>query len=134
MSALGIQERAFSLLGTEHPLFVKLLPTLMKADSKRGWQDSSTKQGGANLKTVLAKMLLPTLTASTYGTSNNGTRDGETPFNLRGKPSLDSLAGGPLNPQWCEWYMGFPIEHTMPSDVNPWETPLFRSVLRSPGT
>lgn len=59
-----------------------------------------TEEGG-----VLA---LPTLTASTYGSSNNGTRDGETRYKTRGKPSLDSLAGGPLSPRWCEWYMGFP--------------------------
>jgi len=75
--------------------------------------------------------LLPTLSAAGYGTGNNGTRDGETEFNLKGKPSLETMAkrgllptltidgknggrdlpgtlGGHLNPEWCLWFMGFP--------------------------
>ena len=27
-------------------------------------------------------------------------------------PPLAVHAGGPLNPEWCEWFMGFPIGFT----------------------
>lgn len=50
------------------------------------------------------RRLLPTLTSSSYGYNKGGAagRVGEP------RPSLNTLAGGPLNPQWCEWFMGFP--------------------------
>ena len=35
---------------------------------------------------------LPTLSATSYGSSNNGTRDGEREFYLKGKPSLETMA------------------------------------------
>lgn len=62
--------------------------------------------------------LLPTPTASRYGTSNNGDpHDGRGSYNLKGKASLWTLAArgdlpshppGPLSPRWVEWAMGFP--------------------------
>ena len=42
--------------------------------------------------------LLPTPTAVPYGTGQNGTYDGVTPYNGRGKKSLDSLARAGLLP------------------------------------
>jgi hypothetical protein len=41
---------------------------------------------------LIAPSSLPTLSASSYGTSNNGTRDGVEEFNLKGKPSLETMA------------------------------------------
>ncbi len=54
------------------------------------------------------RRLLSTRTASRYGSPNNGTREGVTPYATKGKPSLDAIAGGSLCPRWCEWFMGFP--------------------------
>ena len=84
--------------------------------------------------------ILPTLTASEYGTCQGGSagRDGQ-----KTRPSLQTMArngtlptltingnynraglspksgdglqtkiGGQLNPNWCEWFMGFPIGWT----------------------
>lgn len=59
-----------------------------------------------------ASSLLPTPTASRYGSSNNGCPgDGRETYRLKGKPSLWSMAkaaGGRLNPSFPLWMMGFP--------------------------
>ena len=63
---------------------------------------------------------LPTLTASAYGSTNNGCPgDGRKAYATAGKPSLHSLAhraGGVLNPNYAERVMGFDPDHTMPLD------------------
>lgn len=67
--------------------------------------------------------LLPTLSASGYGSSNNGQRPDGTTFKLAGKLSLRSMARtgqwpdgpkptGQLNPTWAEWLMGWPLGFT----------------------
>jgi hypothetical protein len=56
--------------------------------------------------------LLPTPTATQYGTTNNGKRSDGTTFATAGTPSLSTLAGGPLSPDWVEWLMGWPIGWT----------------------
>lgn len=38
---------------------------------------------------------------------------------LRNEPTLASIAGGPINPEWTEWLMGWPIGWT---DLKPSET------------
>lgn len=69
--------------------------------------------------------LLPTLTASSYG-SNKG-KGGQRRKGLRGLlptltttratygrrggkvyPMLNGIVAGPLSPRWLEWFMGFP--------------------------
>ena len=77
---------------------------------------------------------LPTLTAQRYGTAQNGNPgDSREAYATKGNPSIHSLAGAPLNPSWCEWFMGFPIGWT---DVKPPEegtrlvTVSFRSVRK----
>lgn len=50
--------------------------------------------------------LLPTITGQDG--KNNG---GPAQFNRNTLP-LNALVGGPLNPEWCEWLMGFPIGWT----------------------
>ena len=66
---------------------------------------------------VVEPSSLPTPTAASYGSSNNGTRDGETAYATKGKPSLWTMAEagtlpahptGKLRPEWTEWAMGFP--------------------------
>jgi hypothetical protein len=123
ISALPMLEHAFSswLAGA-------LLPTALSSDADHG----GLAQGMPRAKTLL--LLLPTLTATSYGSSQNGSpHDGREAFAGKGKPSLrrllptltasratygqkngvtyataQGMAGGPLNPAWLEWYMGFP--------------------------
>lgn len=52
--------------------------------------------------------LRPTLTAAAYG-SNQGGAAGRTG---KKRVSLDTLAGAPLSPRWCEWWMSFPKDWT----------------------
>lgn len=88
-------------------------------------------------------MLLPTLTASSYGSNKGGAagrvgaprwslqslaQKGLLPtltvcgnYNRKGasETSGDGLAtaiGGPLNPEWLEWFMGFPRAWTAVKD------------------
>lgn len=65
--------------------------------------------GGSNSRAAQAKRMMPTLCARDYrypGKSRmerTGSKSGEV---------LPQIVGGPLNPTWCEWYMGFPIGWT----------------------
>ena len=67
-----------------------LLPTLLARDSRsvRGSQDRPGRQGGASL--------LPTLTKSSGQKSSGLQANGKTYGPSR------------LNPEWAEWFMGFP--------------------------
>ena len=67
---------------------------------------------------------LPTLTAGQARQGWNTTRYREN------NPTLGKMAGGPLNPEWCEWFMGFPVGWT---GLKPLETPRFREWLRKHG-
>lgn len=59
----------------------------------------------------------PTVTAASYGTTNNGSPlDGREAYATKGTPSLTTAAcrqGGSLNPQWVEALMGFPVDWTL---------------------
>lgn len=71
---------------------------------------STLRRVGSGLPTCAPESsLLPTLTASRYGSSNNGDPgDGRGSYATAGKPSLDKLAGGNLSLEWATWMMGFP--------------------------
>lgn len=70
---------------------------------------SLTKVRGEVNETPVRKSkvrMLPTLTCQ--DAKNNG-----GPSQLkRNSPPLNALVGGPLNPTWCEWLMGWPLEWT----------------------
>jgi hypothetical protein len=119
MSALLTDERASSLL-----------PTLTVAGNYN--RKGASPNSGNGLRTAL----LPTLSASQYGSNKGGAAGREGPD----RPSLETLAkrgmlptlttrdekgpgpankskggrdlphtlGGHLNPNWCRWFMGFP--------------------------
>ncbi len=110
----------------------RMLPTLTASDDKRGFANvSPTREGSPNLKEVIGKRLLPTLTASRYGSTNNGSpHDGREAYATKGTPSLDSLAGAALSPEWCEWFMGFPEGWTKPEAEHA-DLPLFRTRPKS---
>lgn len=80
---------------------------------------SSLRRAGSGCPTFVGESsLLPTPTASRYGSSNNGCpHDGRDQYKQKGKRSLWSLAkiqGGDLNPAFSEWMMGFPENWTTP--------------------
>lgn len=127
-SALVTDGAAFSLSDT--------LPTL--TNGRNALSPDSQKWPGHRRLTALveAGQLLPTLTAERYGTRNNGNpnangNDTRTEFATKGSLSLNSLAGAPLNPQWCEHFMGFPSGWTeTPTGGKPSETRLSRNRLK----
>lgn len=82
-----------------------LLPTLTVCGNYN--KKCASKKAGDGLATALAKM--PTLVARDYRSpgrsrlERTGSKAGE---------HLPNVVGGPLNPDWCEWFMGFPIGWT----------------------
>ncbi len=115
------------------------LPTLIRRDGRtiRGSQSLASRQGAK----TLAERFLPTLTAGNSGSNIGGGAGRNGPIrrtiktlvryaptlraNERGswqrdrgqkgkeRPTLMGLCpGGALNPEWAEWYMGFPIGWT----------------------
>ncbi len=126
--------RALSALLTD-AIACSSLPTLTVCGNYN--RAGASQKSGDGLRTAL----LPTLTATTYGTRNNGTRDGVNGYATKGSPSLETMArrgmlptlcsrdekgpgpasksksgrdlplelGGHLNPEWCLWFMGFPV-------------------------
>lgn len=83
----------------------------------------ASKTSGDGLVTALKRM--PTLCARDW--KDTGRSNAEI---NRHTPPLAVHAGGPLNPEWCEWFMGFPIGFTESKDL---ETRKFRSKQQSPG-
>jgi hypothetical protein len=111
---------------SEHPTSAlessSLLPTLTR---KANLLCPSMQKWAAH------RRLLPTLTAQSYGTKRGGAagRTGQIRLSLR------TLAGGALNPTWCEWFMGFPENWTsLARESQLSETQLFRSAPQSSGT
>jgi len=78
------------------PAAVALLPALNAWDAARGPdQRNRPNSGGENL--LAAIQMLPTLTATRRtGLQSHGV----------------NVVLGPLNPAWCEWFMGWPIGST----------------------
>lgn len=107
----------------------KTLPTAEVGGSRRSGRDSRNSDtesapskflppNAAHRTSGDACSLLPTPTASRYGSGQNGCpRDGREAYAGRGKMSLWTLAArgllpghptGPLDPRYVEWMMGFP--------------------------
>lgn len=127
-----------------------LLPTLTVCGNYNA--KGASKTSGDGLATALAKGLLPTLVADDTGMRKKNYAQGGMPLSLavqrlptllacdatkprRGPNSIAKGGGphirdvldpgrelGPLNPDWCEWFMGFPIGWTASSAL---ETPRF---------
>jgi hypothetical protein len=109
---------------------IRFPPTLHGSDGKSGAQRQKKRgMGGSHHGGNLAGFL-PTLQAhdSVKGNAKRFRKDGTKhgAANLKMK-SADS-DGGPLNPAWCEWYMGFPIGWTELEDS---ETPSSRKSRNS---
>lgn len=99
-------------------------PTLCTVDTGSLFNRSASK--GAALRPTLGAMarfgLWPTLTV--HGNYN---RKGASPNSGDG---LATVIGGPLNPTWCEWFMGWPIGWTA---LEPLATDKYQQWLDSHG-
>ena len=99
-----------------------LLPTLTASD---GGGNRSAYPGAPfrlSLRNMASKGMLPILRASDADTQD--AKQVDPPSHRYGKrktPCLNSQFsdrnGGQLNPEWCEWYMGFPIGWTESKDL-----------------
>jgi hypothetical protein len=79
-----------------------LLPTLTVCGNYN--RKGASKTSGDGLATALKQ--LPTLTV------NDAKNCGGPSQAERNSLPLSALAGGPLNPTWLEWFMGWPIGWT----------------------
>lgn len=101
------------LLPTLAPLicvnaFGSLLPTLTVCGNYNA--KGASKNSGDGLATALGR--LPTLVARDY--RSPGRSRMERTGSLAGDHLPNSI-GGPLNPDWCEWFMGWPVGWTASS-------------------
>jgi hypothetical protein len=109
-------QRATLMLGMSAPASGSLLPTLTVCGNYNA--KGASRTSGDGLVTVLKKM--PTLVARDYR------HPGRSRLERTGSKAGDHLpnsVGGPLNPDWCEWFMGFPIGWTA---LGALEMPRFR--------
>jgi hypothetical protein len=67
--------------------------------------------------TVIDGLLWPTPTA------HNSREGGYPAEHTRNTPTLSAKAGGKLNPQWVEWLMGWPINHTASKQLETVKSP-----------
>lgn len=101
---------------------IKRVPTPLASNSHGAGLHGD---GGMNLQTFVmlsASELAPTPTAQ--DAKNNGSAS------QINRDALSATVGGPLNPEWVEWLMGWPIGWT---DLQPLATDKFRLWLRSHG-
>lgn len=101
-SDTGCRKKKYAQGGTPLSLAVQLFPTLTVSGNYN--RKGASPQSGDGLATALAKM--PTLTCQ--DAKNCG---GPSQMN-RNSPPLNALAAGPLNPEWCELFMGCPLGWT----------------------
>lgn len=95
-----------------------LLPTLTVCGNYN--RKGASPTSGVGLATAIGR-LLPTLVARDY--RHPGRSRLERTGRKCGEP-LPQVVGGPLNPRWCEGFMGWPIGHTESAH---WATAKFRS-------
>jgi hypothetical protein len=98
------------------------LPTLRRTDGERGGRGDLIQalRGNPN-----SHFKMPTLTR--HDRKGTGATSGK---NAEGSQTLTESVGGPLNPTWCEWFMGWPIGWTA---SEPLGTDKFQVWLRSHG-
>lgn len=107
--------------------FVKLLPTL-RANEKGDYQNDNADKSKPRLSLTGMARLLPTLTAVTDTGGAALCKMGGARSRKVFKEMLPEDFNGALNPQWCEWFMGYPIGWT---ELNASETQSFRKSRKS---
>lgn len=112
------------------------MPSIRKSDAERGGRADLIQAVRGNPNKHFARMQTPTVQDAS-GRDRHNQKDGtvilsllgecrrlQTPvaddavnrkvgkYNSRGEPKLSAQAGGSLNPEWVEWFMGWPIGMT----------------------
>jgi hypothetical protein len=101
---------------------LEVWPTL-RANERGQYQRDRGEKGKERL--TLMGQVMRTLNASDW--KNRGTAAYRAKH--AGQIQLQTQIGGPLNPEWCEWYMGFPIGWTALKDSETPSSPKSRSGL-----
>lgn len=102
-------------------------PTVYGNHNRKGL----TKNSGDGLSTWVKKVPTPTACAAKGSSPGSLTRrSGRSRVNDRLDHHVMSSDGGPLNPTWVEWLMGWPLGWT---ELKPLETGKFQAWLRSHG-
>lgn len=96
-------EQTMLALPTYESACLSLLPTLTVCGNNN--RKGASKTSGDGLPTHL-RLRMPTLTAhDSKGCAGPGQL-------RRNSPGVSGAVGGPPNPTWCEWFMGFPLGWT----------------------
>jgi hypothetical protein len=93
-------------------------PTPTKSDGSGG-PGCSGRAGGLNLRTAVAKWPTPTASEDHYRLQVNSQQS-------KSLGAMAARSGGPLNPEWVEWLMGWPLGWT---DCKPLETDRCHSAM-----
>lgn len=93
----------------------------------RAQEPGSTTQGfGRGLAELVEGRSQKVITIYPTPTAHNAKECNAPSESQRNTPTLGSIAGGRLNPNWVEWLMGWPIGHT---DLKPLETAKFQEFM-----
>lgn len=116
-----------------------LLPTLLRPNGGRtvahvtDWRGKTAYHNGKKVQVDLRATLkrLPTLTVcGNYNRKGASATSGDGLATALRNGETESTNNGPLNPPWCEWYMGFPEGWT---ELVPLETHKSRNAQRRHG-
>jgi len=89
---------------------LRMLPTITAGDAKSSGNRGPKAHPGLSLADLIERgEAIPTLTARDYRT---GSMKRRAEPKRHGAFNLNDVAGGKLNPEWCEWFMGWPIGAT----------------------
>lgn len=119
MRAMSVDGMLYPLPRLEHGTYEKdgfyLLPTLTASEGgyNKGGGSGRVGKERPSLTTIVQKNLLPTLTVC-----GNYNKKGLSKNSGDGRITKICLNGGLLNPEWAEWYMGFPLGWTGVSEPN----------------
>ena len=117
--ALGFTEKSCVLLAQlDHGSSSwKMSPQLKATDLKRlskTWPSWGMTQDGCAYEHPMSGHRITEIDGSLWPTptAHNSREGGYPAEHTRNTPTLSAKAGGKLNPQWVEWLMGWPINHT----------------------
>lgn len=108
------------------------LPTLTKFDATCGDLEGKEYDGKTThaMKLIQGVKRFPSVRTQSPTGGGSGLDGGSGARSMMSEEDRKSLTGGSLNPEWTEWFMGFPIGW---SALAPLETARFRQWWRSHG-
>lgn len=86
----------------------QLWPTVTRNDGVNSSLPISQAKRESLVGVMIRKTLFPTLTARDFKSADKNPRTKR----FSAKTELNTVVGGNLNPEWVEWFMGFPVGWT----------------------